>query len=319
MKITFNIATLNEERRIEKCLQSIRNQSFPQKDIEIIIMDGGSTDQTLNLAKKYNVHVYNNERKLAEPGLSQGYKLAHGDYVVFMAADNILYDCHWLRKMTKPFFDDPNNIQASFCRIINDPNDNPWSQYLNEDTDPFNAFVFANASYAEKFSKIYPVESKKNGYIIYKYSIIDYPLIALAQGTILKKGLQRKEDEEYDDILPLINIIKSNKKIAYINSTGIRHYSLSGFSDFCRKFNKRIYNSMCTNSFFSREKYATSERKIRRYLFILYSLSLVLPVFDALINLWKKRKIHTFIHPLACLIITYYIFVNYFKTKIVTS
>jgi glycosyltransferase involved in cell wall biosynthesis len=314
--VTFNIATYNEEKRISKCLSSIKNQSYPKEKIEIIITDGGSTDKTREIVKKFGAKIYDNEKKLAEPGLVKGYKIAQGDYVVFMAADNILYDKNWLFKMIQPFIDYPKDIYASFSKVVNDPKDNSWSQYLNEDTDPFNAFVFGNASHPDKFLKIYKTDIKKENYIVYKYEKNNYPLIALAQGTILKKGLSREDKSEFDDILPLIEIISSGKKIAYVENTGIRHYSLKGFDDFCNKFDKRIYNSMKTQSYSLRERFTSLSRKIKKYLFIPYSLSIIFPFLDSVLCFFKKRKTYLFLHPLACTIITYYIFINLIKVKI---
>ncbi|MEA3343935.1 MAG: glycosyltransferase [archaeon] len=51
--ISVVIPTYNEERNIVKCLKSLNNQSIPRKDYEIIIVDGKSTDRTVEIAKKY--------------------------------------------------------------------------------------------------------------------------------------------------------------------------------------------------------------------------------------------------------------------------
>ena len=50
--ITVVMPTYNSEHTIEKALQSIRNQTYPQDSIEILVVDGGSTDKTLSIAQK---------------------------------------------------------------------------------------------------------------------------------------------------------------------------------------------------------------------------------------------------------------------------
>ena len=50
-KISILIPTYNSEKYIEKCLNSVISQTYP--NIEIIIIDGGSTDKTLDIVKKY--------------------------------------------------------------------------------------------------------------------------------------------------------------------------------------------------------------------------------------------------------------------------
>jgi len=315
-RITFNLAIYNEEKRLPRCLNSIRKQNYPQKKIEIVLMDGGSTDKTKQIAKKYKAKLFYNEKRLPEPGFAKGYKIASGDYVVFMAADNVLYDNFWLKKIIQPFLDYPDNVFASFSKVVNDKKDNIWSQYLNEDTDPFNAFVYGNCSNPDKFSKEYKIKIKNKNYIIYDFNPDNYPLIALAQGTTIKKDLQRTDDTIYDDIAPLIDIIKRGKDIAYVKNTGIRHYSLKGFSDFCRKFNKRIYNSMKTGSYYTREQFNSTKRKLRKYLFLIFTLSLLPLLAETLYLLIKKRKKYLLLHPLACLTICYYIILNFIKVNI---
>lgn len=315
-KITFAVVTLNEEQRIERCLHAILNQEYPKNNIEIIVMDGGSTDKTISLAKKYGAKIYFNEKKLAEPGLAMAYEKATGDYMVFMAADNIIFDKQWTKKMIQPFLDDPNQILASFSKVMNDPNDNIWNKYLNEDADPFSAFVFGNASHPETFNKIYPILKETKAYAIYDYDIYNFPLIALAQCTVLKTKMIRKQGSHYDDILPLIHLIQDGKQIAYIKNTGIYHFSVKGFTNLRLKFKQRIFNSIKTSSYVSREEYVSPQRKVKRYLFLPYSLSVIIPLFDGIVLAIRKRKIYMLLHPIVCFIIGFYILFNFMKIRI---
>ncbi|MBU3956768.1 glycosyltransferase [Patescibacteria group bacterium] len=51
--ISVLIPTLNAASVLGKCLKSIVEQDYPKNKIEIIIAHGGSTDKTLEIAKKY--------------------------------------------------------------------------------------------------------------------------------------------------------------------------------------------------------------------------------------------------------------------------
>ena len=53
--ISFVIPTFNSERVLGKCLESIRAQDYPSDKIEIIIVDAGSTDRTLEITKEYEI------------------------------------------------------------------------------------------------------------------------------------------------------------------------------------------------------------------------------------------------------------------------
>ena len=103
LKISIVIPTLNCAIILKKCLLSIKKQSY--KNYEIIIADGGSTDKTLTLAKKYHCHIIKNSLKTAEAGKAVGVKAAKGEYVALIDSDNILPNKYWLSQMLLPFED----------------------------------------------------------------------------------------------------------------------------------------------------------------------------------------------------------------------
>ncbi len=308
--ITFVVPTLNEEKRIKKCLDSIFLQDYPKDKIKIILIDAGSVDRTREIAAQYNCKIYFNEKKFAEPGMVLGYKKAKSDYVVFMAADNVISEKNWLKKIVKPFLYDKKNIYLSFSRVINDPKDNVWSRYLNINTDPFNAFIYGNASHPLLFKHQYSIDIERDNFIIYKFNTKEFPLIAFAQCAVLKSGIPRDKDSEDDDILPVIKIINNSKKIAFVKNTGIYHYSLNGFKDFVSKFKKRIYVSMKFCNYKKKERFMGFKRKIRKYFWILYSLSIIFPLITAIKFYIKTKDRAVFLHPIACFVQTVLIFYN---------
>ena len=52
IKVSIIISTLNSEKTLSDCIQSCLDQNFPNK--EIIIIDGKSEDQTINIIKTFN-------------------------------------------------------------------------------------------------------------------------------------------------------------------------------------------------------------------------------------------------------------------------
>jgi glycosyltransferase involved in cell wall biosynthesis len=93
--MTFSIITVtyNASQWLERTIQSIINQSYPR--IEYIIIDGGSTDETVDIIKKYQSHI---ARWISEPdnglydAMNKGLKLATGDYVWFINAGDAIYN-----------------------------------------------------------------------------------------------------------------------------------------------------------------------------------------------------------------------------------
>lgn len=105
MNLSVVIPTLNEEKFIEKCLRSIRNQTIPA---EIIVVDGGSTDQTVEIAKRYADKVLIAPRVRIGNSRQIGLEAAKNPIVISTDAD-IIAPQNWLWKLTR-HFSDPNVV-----------------------------------------------------------------------------------------------------------------------------------------------------------------------------------------------------------------
>lgn len=90
MKISIITAVLNKKEVMERCIRSIFSQTY--QNIEYIVIDGGSTDGTLEIIKRYDGKI---AKWISEPdrgiydALNKGLKLATGDVIGFLHADDI--------------------------------------------------------------------------------------------------------------------------------------------------------------------------------------------------------------------------------------
>ena len=108
-KVSFVLATYQGGKTIKKCLESIFSQNYPKNLIEVLVIDGGSKDKTLDMAKNYPVKIFHNQKKHSEGkgmGKAQGFNKAKSDYVIFIDQDNVLLSKNWLNNILKPLFDD---------------------------------------------------------------------------------------------------------------------------------------------------------------------------------------------------------------------
>jgi glycosyltransferase involved in cell wall biosynthesis len=103
--------TLNEEKYIGLLLESIKKQEF--SDYEIIISDAGSTDKTLEIAKKYNCKII--PGGLPAKGRNEGAKIAKGDVLFFLDADTVLPDGSLQKALDE--FNNRKLDLASFCLV----------------------------------------------------------------------------------------------------------------------------------------------------------------------------------------------------------
>ncbi len=101
MKISIIVPVYNGEKTIERCLDSVLNQT--KKPDEIIVVDDGSGDKTKYIVKKFrNVILLEQEHKGPASARNLGAKKAKGEILLFTDADCIP-DKNWVSEMTKPF------------------------------------------------------------------------------------------------------------------------------------------------------------------------------------------------------------------------
>src|SRR4030042_5465180 len=104
--VSIAIPTLNEEKNIDHCLNSIYSQKYKGR-LEVFVIDGGSRDNTLGIAKKYPVKILNNNKLFAEYGKMMALRKAHGKYFFYMDGDLSLNGKKWFEKMIYPLEEDP--------------------------------------------------------------------------------------------------------------------------------------------------------------------------------------------------------------------
>ncbi len=89
--ITIIIPVLNEAKFIEKCLSNLS----VNEQVEIIFVDGGSQDNTVNLIKKYNVMVIQSPIAQRSYQMNLGAEKAQGEILLFLHGDTILPANYW--------------------------------------------------------------------------------------------------------------------------------------------------------------------------------------------------------------------------------
>ncbi|WP_412986610.1 TIGR04283 family arsenosugar biosynthesis glycosyltransferase [Pontimicrobium sp. IMCC45349] len=86
--ISIIIPVLNEEATITKLLLHLKTHAITKSVIEVIIVDGGSTDHTIKLAKKGGATVLSTTKGRAKQ-MNHGVKYAKGDILYFLHADSL--------------------------------------------------------------------------------------------------------------------------------------------------------------------------------------------------------------------------------------
>jgi glycosyltransferase involved in cell wall biosynthesis len=117
-KITVITPSFNQRDFIEQTINSVLSQNYP--DLEYIVMDGGSTDKTLEILKKYDARlVWISEKDRGQShAINKGLRMATGEIIGFLNSDD-LYEPGALLKVGTFFttFADANWLTGK-CRTI---------------------------------------------------------------------------------------------------------------------------------------------------------------------------------------------------------
>lgn len=124
LKISVVTVVFNAQNTIEKCLDSVARQKF--NNIEHIVIDGGSTDNTVHIIKKYSnsVHFF-----VSEPdegiydAMNKGIKLATGDIIGTLNADDYLANDEVLNDIAAAFASQETDVLYGDLDFI-DPDGN---------------------------------------------------------------------------------------------------------------------------------------------------------------------------------------------------
>lgn len=166
--VSILIRAKNEERYIGQVLSVLFSQTY--KNFEVLIVDSGSTDRTLEIAKKYPVIIYQIKPEDFTWGysLNYGFKRARGKYVVCLSAHSLPLSDDWLDTMISNFADD--TVAAVMCKTLPWPDCNPFDRrglmkkfdMPMQEIPDIPLFIFGNVSSAIRKSvweKIHFVES----------------------------------------------------------------------------------------------------------------------------------------------------------------
>lgn len=87
-KFSIIIPVYNVEKYIKKCLDSVFNQTFT--DYEVIIVNDGTKDKSMDIVKDYDLKVINQENKGLSAARNTGVKQAKGEYLIFLDSDDYI-------------------------------------------------------------------------------------------------------------------------------------------------------------------------------------------------------------------------------------
>jgi len=325
--VSVCIATFNSGKTLDRCLKLIRNQNYPQSKIEIILGDGGSTDKTIELAKKYKAKLVRipPKKQHAEYNRGVAFNKAQGELVLVLDHDNFLPNKNWLLQMLKPLQENPKMVAVTTERYHYSKRYGLIDRYfaLMGSSEPLPFFLKKadRISYLDdKWRQVDKVEERKDYYIAYfenKSSKI--PSIG-TNGCLMR----RKVVSKYADVRPdyhypidvMVDVVKNGHNQFGIAKNSIIHLTgARGFIKFLTRRKEFVEKYHFEDNSKRRWSVVMPEEKGRVVFFVIYSLTLVKPMSESIRGFLKIQDIAWFLHPVMCVATTFiygYVSVKFF-------
>lgn len=282
------IPTYNSEKTLRFTLESIRNQVFDQEQLEILVIDGGSKDDTLRIAKEYNAKIISNPYRLPEYAKAIGNKMSQGQYIMRMDSDEeFSYETQLKDKkeflMMRPDINAiiPNTYiqgRKELCGIA--------SRYINVLGDPFSYFVYrTKRNKYETYNKKIIYDDGKN--VVLSFENGDpLPLVDSSTSIMCTDYIRKQYADSYDSIEFACSaydwIIRDTGICGLIKKDDVAHNCSSTLRVYLSKLKFRVVNNLFhkgESGFSSRQ--SNKKLTVRKYLFVLYAAIIPLPLLDS--------------------------------------
>lgn len=304
---SFNIPTYNAAEYIDECLRSIFSQDYPADKIEVLIADGGSEDDTVEIAKKYPVRIFPNPRKLVDYASKINAKNSKGDLLVAFAADNGLATKDWLKKVGQIFSQNPD-LCAFWCNMIVPEKSASVNKYYELiKSDPLMFFLNKNLQWYLRNANRQTVEGEAcQIFRVHK----EHPLVWGANGMVFRSNLYKpimlREEYIGDNDVFQEMVEQGNNLVAYSPTIAVYHNHLKDLKHWVTKW-ERNYRHHMINNLPTRNMNWVGIRNLRLKLFFwaIYSLVPIFSLLHASYLAVRQRNKYWLYHPIASFLQSY--------------
>lgn len=303
------VPTFQAAHILKRCLKAVRAQTYPQDKIEIIVVDGGSTDETLAIAERYGSRIIRSRQRDQEHNRMLGVFEARHEILVFLDADNILTRENWLADLTQPFLEDAAIVATQPWRYAYEPSLDTLNRYfaLIGANDPVAGYYLDKRdrlNYIEDGWQLAGEATDCGPYLRIEFQADRVPPLG-ANGYLVRREIlvdhadctpetAHHIDLNYDLIKKGYNtygIVKTD--ILHLSNPSIRQFFIKKIQFAQRHHLHRQTPRRCP-------VYDQQKDKLKILRFIAETVTFVFPVVFSMRGYMKLRDMAWFFHPVAC-------------------
>lgn len=291
--ITIILPIYNVEKYLEESLRSILNQSY--KDYELIVVDDGSTDKSLDILNKYKskfnkIKIFTKDNRGVSEARNLALSHAKGDYILFVDSDDFLkkdmvekmvlkakesqsdivisnYCLYYEEnKFYKALTDMPKAITYSSFQVIDmilkyKFQGQLWNKLFKYSFLKENNFTFEEGRYIQDIFPVFKVISKAK-----KITYIDDELYFYRQreGSTVHKRNKKLTEDYYHAMTSIINFIEKNE--IEVSKNSLKTFKSYVFSYFIYHYTNEDLNNNYRR--FKKSKYKDINLHLREFLFL---------------------------------------------------
>ncbi|MBN1558528.1 MAG: glycosyltransferase family 2 protein [Lentisphaerae bacterium] len=295
-RVSFVLPSLNEEKNIVRCLNSIGKQTYPHDRIEIIVSDAHSTDRTREVVDAWagehdiEVRIVDNDRIITEFGNAVALKQARGDLIWIMGCDAEIVEEGCLEAYVKAFdvFPDIVGVERKKYKI---PGGSLINNYITvaDWGDPLAREIGREPTLLE----VRQVDGRTYRRLRF---YPEFPKLLLYKRSAIARYI---DAEQFTEGLVMLDLAKRGENImARVDGYGYRHHHATSFAAFLRKRAKIARKHMTRVQ--TEASWVNHSGGKRLYWAAFLHLTVVYPLVYSLIRAVREREPLWLLHAPLC-------------------